>query len=191
MIGRRDDSQAVAPVWPGVQPMKVGRVPADAQAGDAALDLSHDVLADALFHVYADVAVGGGLQECRDVLGQGFGQDGRGGQDAHLPLHAAGVGRHVAFNALRTGQYRARVFQQCFAGLGGFDAPTLARQQLGAHGVFQLRQPFADGRADDVGALAGAGDVAGFTYGDEQAQGGDVQVAHGGAALLRSSRMEY
>ncbi|MNR39707.1 hypothetical protein D3C85_1579390 [compost metagenome] len=70
------------------------------------------------------------------------------------------------------------MFQQGFAGLGGLDATPLARQQLGAHGVFQLRKPFADGRPHDIGVLARAGDVAGFADRDEEPQGGDVEVAH-------------
>ncbi|MCY1374517.1 hypothetical protein D9M69_618660 [compost metagenome] len=162
-----------------MQPVEIGGVPADAQAGDAVLDAAHHLLADALFHVHADVPMGGGLQERRDVFGKRFGEHGSSGQDAHLAFHAAGVRGHIALDASGGGQHGARVLEQRFSGRGRLDAAALARQQLGAHGVFQLRQPLADGRADDVGALACAGDVAGLAHGDEQAQSRDIQVAHG------------
>ncbi|MNC73186.1 hypothetical protein D3C75_1243410 [compost metagenome] len=72
------------------------------------------------------------------------------------------------------------MLQQRFAGFGGLDPPALAREQFGAYGVLKLREPLADGRPHDVGALAGAGNVAGLADGDEETQGGDVEVAHGG-----------
>jgi hypothetical protein len=56
---------------------------------------------------------------------------------------------------------------------------ALPQQQRRAELVFQLRQPLADRRADDAGLFAGARDVARLADGDEQAQGGEVEIAQG------------
>jgi hypothetical protein len=71
------------------------------------------------------------------------------------------------------------MFQQGLARRCRLHAVPLAHQQRRADRVFELGQPLADGRADDAGPFAGARDVAGFADADEQAQGGEVEVAQG------------
>ncbi|MCY1533501.1 hypothetical protein D9M68_688300 [compost metagenome] len=172
------DGQVVRAVVAPLQPVEVGRVPAQADGRDALADAAHDLGAHALFHVDADVAVRRVLQEAGHVLGQRLGHDRGRGQDAHVPARAARVGGHVALDAGGAAEHGARVFEQRFAGRRGHHAAALAQQQRRADRVFELREALADRRADDVGLLAGARDAAAVADGDEQAQGGQVEVSH-------------
>jgi hypothetical protein len=115
----RDDGQVVAAVAAPLQPVEVGGVPAQADGGNALADAAHDLGAHALFHVDADVAVRRVLQEARDVFGQRLGHDRGRRQDAHMPARAAGIGGHVALDAVRAAEHGARVLQQVSpAGVG-------------------------------------------------------------------------
>ncbi len=95
-----------------------------------------------------------------------------------MPPRSACICSHVALDALRAAEHRARMLQQGFAGRRRHHAAALAQQQRRAHGVFELREPLADGRADDAGLLPGARDAAGFAHGNEEAEGGQVEVSH-------------
>ncbi len=69
------------------------------------------------------------------------------------------------------------MLQQRLARGRGLHAMALACEQRGTHDVLQLGQPFADGRADDVGLLAGARDVPRLANADEKAQSGEIEIA--------------
>jgi len=178
MRGVHHNGQVVAAVGPRLQFAQVGCIPADAQRGTALADAAHHLGAEPLLDVHLEVLVGRVLQEFRHIVGQRLGHDRSGRQHPHLPLEARGITRHVALDAEGAGEHGAGMLQQRLAGGRGLHPAAAAHQQRRTHSVFQLRQPLADGRANNVRLLARTGNVARLAHGHKQAQAGEVEFTH-------------
>src|SRR5690554_6740358 len=99
------------------------------------------------------------MQEAGDVVRERFSQDRCRGENADLTFYSCGVRKHVAVDAVSTGQHGASMLKQGFAGGGWRNAMPLPEKQGDAERFFEGSEPFADGRPNNIGLLASAGDA--------------------------------
>ena len=170
--------EPVAPVGDARQALEVDPVPAHAERGVAVAHFADEVVRQALLDVDLDVAVGGLAHERGDVVEQRIGDRRRGGDQAHVALHAAGEGSGIGDDAIHREEDAARMLEQRQSGRRRLHAAPAAHQELDAEVLLELGDALADRRRLDVLLLGGARHRAAVGDRDEQAKRLEVDVAH-------------
>ena len=148
----------------------------DAEVGDPFGDQAHDLVAEALLQVDADIGMGGEerAQRLRQELGQRIGI----GEHPDLAGEPAGIGPEVLAQPLGLAQHRARVLEQRAAGLRRRHAMAPSHEQCRPQRLLHVANARGGCGQSEMRPLGAAGDAAGFDGVAKQAEIGQVET-HG------------